>query len=142
VDLVSSMSIRSSPLISETSCLREDNAMAPVILPLLEDDERVDRETGEIPLIPADARPGMVFADEASAASGDNAEKRRFDVDGVGGGRVGGARLSSFSLSSAGGSSLVVSVSPIPPVTISIRDELLGSPPAWTGPLELSASVG
>jgi hypothetical protein len=107
----------------------------------LEDDEAVERETGEIPLIPADDGPGMVLADEESAPSEDNAEKRRFDGDGVGGGRVGGAASSSFSHSTTGKSSPIVGASPIPPVTISLRDELLGSPPAWSTPPDLTASA-
>ena len=116
--------------------------MAPVILPRLEDDEAAERETGEIPLIPADDEPGMALGVEESALSETNAEKRRFNGDGVGGGRVGGgSSLSSFSHPSAGGSSLVVGASPISPVTISICDVLLDSPPAWPTPPDLTADA-
>ena len=104
--------------------------MAPVILPRLEDDEVAECETGKIPLIPADDEPRMVLGDEESALSETNAEKCCFDGDGVGGGRVGGgSSLSSFSHPSAGGSLLIVGASLISPVTISIHDILLDSPP-------------
>ena len=103
--------------------------MAPVILPRLEDDEPAERETGEIPLIPADDEPGMAHGDEELALSETNVEKRRFDGDGVGGGRVGGAASSSsFSRPSAGGSSLVVGASPNSPVALSIRNVRPTSP--------------
>jgi len=85
--------------------------MAPVILPRLarpEDDETAEREIGEPPVIAVDGL-GIALWDEESMLSEANVEKRRFDGDGVGGGRVGGAMLSSaFSHPCAGGSSLVI----------------------------------
>jgi len=85
--------------------------MAPVILPRLarpEDNETAEREIGEAPVIAVDGL-GIALWDEELMLSEANVEKRRFDGDGVGGGRVGRAMLSSaFSHPCAGGSSLVI----------------------------------
>ena len=60
-DLVISGSMRISLCRPESSCLREDIAMAPVILPGLKDDETEDHEIDET--LAYDV-PGILLGDE------------------------------------------------------------------------------